>query len=123
MRYSIVEYSVYGVDPRVDIIGHGKDDDMSLSKKPAHKYKLKTVKEDGVRVYSVQSGTYDFTGYMFGIPETHPYYNYGMLIDTFSRNGSFCAPGGIGAPTKLSMDACAALEVVVNAFEKIQKAR
>lgn len=115
MRYSIVEYSVYGVDPRVDIIGHGKDDDMSLSKKPAHKYKLKTVKEDGVRVYSVSSGTYNFTGYMFGIPETHPYYNYGMLIDTFSRNGSFVAD--------LCMDACAALEVVVNAFEKIQKAR
>lgn len=90
MRYSIVEFTFeYGVAARVDIIGQGEGDNVKLSSKPTHKYKLVGIGEGGIVVYSVTSKTYNLTSYMLAIPETHPNYNIAMLLYSIQRHYFF----------------------------------
>ena len=84
MRYSVVEIKALelGVTPLLSLIGISDGDDMTLSSGDLSNYKLVGTDPDGVRLYILDRSPYTFFNILF-IPETHQYFNSGLLISNF----------------------------------------
>ena len=87
MRYSIIVFSLVGdtditVTPAPWSSAIGEGDTIKLNQGNLNKYTLNAVDEDGVRWYSLSQGSYN----LLLIPETHQYYNSGMILHHFNRN-------------------------------------
>jgi len=85
MRYSVVEKrSEFGIMPVPSLMAIGDGDDIKLTQGDLTNYALVGTDADGVRVYRTYRTTLtDFT--MLFIPETHQYFNSGLLIANFPK--------------------------------------
>lgn len=88
MRYSVlyIKRTGLGVTPLPSMIGISDGDDMTLESGDLSNYKLVGTDTDGVRLYE-QYRLPDNPFDMLFIPETHTYFNSGLLLSNFNTRG------------------------------------